>query len=77
MIINISFKDPDALENACREAAIASVNKLEGLSEDERETIIDMRISEYLEACGKWFADNEYVDLVVDTEAKTCTLVTP
>lgn len=76
MKFSITFKDPDVVHDAIREAIIADVAKLDGLSEDERESVAEGRQERVADQCGKWIKWGEYVTIEIDTEANTCT-VTP
>lgn len=71
----VSFKDPDVLQDAVKEAVKASVCDLT-LCEDELDEIIDIRTQKVLNIIQPWFRYGEYVDLEVDVDlvSKTSTV---
>lgn len=71
----VMMKSPDAVGDAYTEAAKAEVAKIEGIDEEERELLFDERYSKIKEACSKWFEYDEYLQVEVDTDAGTCTVV--
>lgn len=69
MTFTISMKTPDAVETAVRDALIK-------VDDDGNELEIDEEsVEELMELCKKWFSWGEYVQLEVDTEAKTCKVL--
>lgn len=76
MKFKVTMKDPDCLHDAIREAVEAEVGKLMGLFASERKTLIDERIERVYEGCSKkWFRYGEYLDVEIDTDAGTATVV--
>jgi hypothetical protein len=67
MIIEITFKDPDTVSDAVRDAVIASIPK-EITDEYEREALIEKRESEQYDKLQKWIEHGEYVTVQFDTE---------
>jgi uncharacterized protein YggE len=75
MKFTVTMKDPDTLHDAIDEAVTEDVAKMEGLDEDERQAVIDARKEKVQELCNKWFEYGEYLRVEIDTEAKTCTVL--
>ena len=75
MKFTVTMKDPDTLHDAVFEAVEEDVMKIEGLSPDERDAVIEERQEKVRELCNKWFEYGEYLRVEIDTEAKTCTVV--
>lgn len=78
MKFKVSFKDPDVLSDAIREAvkrdlATAVDNGL--LAEDEADALADIRMGKVSDICAKWFEYGEYLRVEIDTETKTCTVL--
>jgi len=73
MKLQISFKDPDALIE-CINDALEDL-KIEGVNDEELETIKEKRAEEYQEICSKWFEYGEYLRVEVDTDNKTCVVL--
>ena len=74
MKFQVTMKDPDCLHDALREAARESVGQVEGLSEDEREAVLEKRLESLQEKTRRWFEYGEYLRVEIDTDANTCTL---
>ncbi len=74
MKFQVTMKDPDALDDAIREAAQESVANLT-LDLDEREAVEERRREKAAEQCRKWFQHGEYLRVEVDTDAGTCTVI--
>lgn len=75
MKFTVQFKDPGALGDAIKAAAQMSAERIDGLSEDEREAVEEKRAEAFRALCDKWFRYGEYVEIEIDTEAKTATVV--
>lgn len=75
MKISITLKDPDGFYESVREAVENEVAKLSGLSEDEKDELIESRKESVFEDLGKWVEYNEYVTIEFDTEAQTATVI--
>lgn len=73
MKIKITFKDTDALEECIKDSLEDLV--IEGLSEEEMNSIKETRKLEILELSSKWFEYGEYINLEIDTEEKTCIVL--
>jgi hypothetical protein len=74
MKFRVTFKDPDTLHDAIRDAVVSEVAKLE-LDDDEREAVIDKRCEKVGDAVSKWFKWSEYVTIECDTDAGTATVI--
>lgn len=73
MKIKVVFKDPDTLSDTVQEAARSSMP--EGLSEAEKEAIMELRTEKIYNQCSKWFAMGEYMGIEIDTEADTARVL--
>lgn len=59
MKFTVSMKNPDALDYAIGDAAAGDEKLVKTLKK----------------LCEKWFTYGEYLDVEIDTEAKTCTVL--
>lgn len=69
----VQMKDPDVLGDAIDEA-LADL-KVEGLSDDELEAVREKRKESISELTSRWFEYGEYLQVEIDTDAETCTVV--
>lgn len=69
MKIRVSMKTPDALHEAIKEAIDRS-----GVAKNDYDMcqLIEDRI---IKIAKRWFSYNESVELEIDTEAETCTVL--
>ena len=74
MKFTISFKDPDVVHDAVREAVEREVNAIESLDADEKEDLIETRSEKINDKLDKWIKYGEYVSIEFDTEAGTATV---
>lgn len=74
MKIKITMKDPDVI-GAVKDAVKESIMDLKGLSNSEKEAIIEVRQEEILNKIEQWFNYGEYLTVEVDTEANTCVVI--
>lgn len=74
MRFNVTMKDPDVLLDAIVDAVRRDVGKL-GLDAEESSALIELRVAHVSGICKKWFRYGEYLDVQVDTDAKTCTVM--
>ncbi len=74
MKFRVSMKDPDTLDDAIKGAVKRSLADL-GLDEDELEPLIERRSEKVQAICTKWFRYGEYLEVEIDTDAQTCTVV--
>ncbi len=68
------MKDPDTLWDAVRDAVDEEIDKL-GLEEDEATELKEIRAQKVRDKCGRWFRYGEYLDVEIDTDAGTCTVL--
>ncbi len=74
MKFRVSMKDPDTLADAIDEAVREQLQTL-GLSPEEQELLVEHRRESVDELCCRWFRYSEYLEVEIDTEAQTCTVV--
>lgn len=74
MKFTVTFKDPDALHDAIDSAVGDEVSRL-GLSAREAESVAEIRHEAVAKICKRWFAHGEYVDVEIDTDAATATVL--
>jgi hypothetical protein len=75
MKFKVTMKDPDTLGDAIDDAVRADLKTVDGLSDNERETLLDDRRDAVKAVTAKWFEYGEYVTIEIDTEAGTATVV--
>jgi len=75
MKYRITMKDPDGPYEAIQEAAKQQLAGVPGLTDEERESLIDGRHTTLRDQALKWLEYGEYVTLEIDTEANTCVVV--
>jgi hypothetical protein len=74
MKFRVTMKDPDGVYDAVMEAAQRSVAGMK-LDEDEREQIEESRREKIGEQLQKWFEYGEYLEIDIDLDAGTATVV--
>lgn len=75
MKISITFKDSDALIE-CINHALNSDAALMAIDDEEADIIRQHRKEKIIKLCSsRWFEYGEYLEVEVDTEAQTCTVV--
>jgi len=77
MKVQITFKNPDAIDNGIDEA-ITSEKLVEALGEDDIEDFVEVEesIREDVKVdLAKWISYNEYVTIEFDTEAETAKVL--
>jgi hypothetical protein len=75
MKFRVTMKDPDGCFDAFTEAADKSLGQVEGLTDKEREVLVEHRLEDIKALAGLWFEYDEYLTVEIDTEARTCTVV--
>lgn len=70
MLVNVTFKTPDAVEEAIQ-AALEN-NRPAGLTDHEWGLILEDRRDALKEKAKNWFEWMEYVSITWDTEKDTC-----
>ena len=76
MKFTVTMKDPDGVFDCITEAVTEEVEKIKGLSEEEREALIEQRTDEVKDTMKKWFEYSEYLRVEIDTNAVTCVVQT-
>jgi len=73
------MKDPDTLYDAIHDAVEDQIKEqfadIPDVEPDDLESVKERRCERIGELCAKWFRYGEYLDVVIDTDAKTCTVV--
>ena len=75
MKFQITMKDPDGVYDCLSEAAEEAVNKIEGIDDDERETLKESKREKFKEICNTWFEYSEYLTVEIDTDEKSIRVV--
>ena len=74
MKIKITMKDPDTMHDAVQNTVIKEVEAI-GLSDDEFESIVELRTERVRAKMAKWFEDDEYLTVEFDTETMMATVL--
>lgn len=75
MKFQIQMKDPDGVSDSIEEAAKKSASEVQGLSDEEREELIDSRANSFSKIIERWFEYQEYLTVEIDTDTKTISVV--
>lgn len=76
MKIRVTMKDPDALYEAVQEAVAAGVKKLEGLTDQERDDLVDFRCDQVrTRIVENWMEWGEYLEVEFNLDAMSATVV--
>ena len=75
MKINVTLKDPDGVYNSIEEAAKDAVNKMEGLSEEEGQALIEIRTESIKNKLKRWIKYEEYIRIEFDTDLMTAKIL--
>lgn len=75
MKFQVQMKDPDTLQDAIEDAVKSDLSKIDQLSPEERDVLIDARRDKIGDICSKWFRYGEYLTVEIDTDAVTCVVV--
>lgn len=78
MIVFVTMKDPDVLEDGLHDAYTSEVQGLMAdlqLTKEEAEVVADHRLAKARKACAKWFEWGEYLTVRIDTDLDTITVV--
>lgn len=73
MKFKVQMKDPDTLHDAIADA-VGNI-LLPDLSEEEAESVREIRRGTVQGICSKWFEHGEYLTVEIDTDEKTCVVV--
>ena len=75
MKFQVTLKDPDGPYDTIQDEAKRQVSEIEGLDEDERESLVDERVKKMRDFSGPWLKYGEYITVEFDTEAGTAVVV--
>lgn len=75
MKITITLKDPDGVIDSINDCLKDEVRSIEGLSDDEKEDLIETRREEVNEKLSKFIEYGEYVTIEFDTELLTARVL--
>lgn len=75
MKIQLVFKNPDVIYEAIDEFEEKLRETRDDLTEDEIQQRVEECREEVKEVAAKWLEYGEYVNLEIDTIAKTCTVI--
>jgi hypothetical protein len=77
MKFKVTLKDPDCLLDAIDEAVDENMNQTikNTLTPHEYKMVKESRVEEINKICKQWFEYGEYLEVEIDTEAKTCTVL--
>lgn len=75
MKIRVTVKDPDGFYDCVKDAVKDEVDKIEGISDDEKEELVESRLEDAWDALEKWVTYKEYVTLEFDTDAGTARVL--
>jgi hypothetical protein len=74
MKLRVMMKDPDTLDDAIKRAVDDSFKGVV-LEDEELDAAAEARREKVKSVCSTWFKWGEYLEVEIDTEAKTCTVV--
>lgn len=75
MKFRITMKDPDGPYECIQDAAKDQVKAIKGISDAERERLLDSRVEALRDFANRWMEYGEYIEVEFDTEAGTCTVI--
>ena len=75
MKIRVTLKDPDGFYDCVKEAIEDSLDELDGLTDVEKENLLEHRLEKTWDKLEKWVEYKEYIDIEFDTEAMTAVVV--
>lgn len=75
MKFRITMKDSDGAYECIQEEAEKSLASIEGLNDDERESLLDKRVEMLRETSDRFMSYGEYLTVEFDTESKTATVI--
>lgn len=76
MKFKVQMKDPDTLDDAIVDAVTAELNAQGVTDDDERQALREVRVGKARACAARWFRYGEYLTVELDTEEKTCVVVT-
>lgn len=75
MKFTITMKDPDGYYDCFQDAVKSEVQAIPGLSQAERDAILEVRKENVGEVLSRWFEYGEYLRVEVDTDAGTAIVL--
>lgn len=75
MKFRVTMKDPDGVGDGIQDAARQMVAKIEGVDDDERDSLIESKQEKLSELASTWFEYGEYLTVEIDTEAKSISVL--
>lgn len=75
MKLTITFKDPDGVYECIRQTVEEQLRDVEGIDDEERESLAEDRKESIEESISKWVKYREYITIEFDTDAGTATVV--
>lgn len=74
MKLKMTLKDPDGVYESIQEAAIKELKAATGITQGERESLIESRHKAISESCRPWIKYGEYLTIEIDTDAGTAVV---
>ena len=74
MKFKVTMKDPDTLHDAIEDAVTYELSKIDGLTDNDRDTLFETRRKAATDVASKWFEYGEYLTIEIDTDAKTAVV---
>ena len=75
MKFTITMKNPDSFEDSIRRAAEDAVEDMALLNPVMKKDLVEKKYKELKKIASKWFEDDEYVRVEIDTEKRTATVL--
>lgn len=74
MKLKITLKDRDGVCDSIQEAAEKEIKAVQGITERERESLVESMACLIAEKCRTWIAYGECVTIEIDTDAGTAVV---
>jgi hypothetical protein len=68
MKFRVTFKDPDGPYNCIRDEAKRQIDALTGISDEEREVLLEKRMERLNDIADRFFEHGEYVTIEIDAD---------
>lgn len=75
MKFTVTLKDPDGFSESVKDAVDESVDELDGLDDEEKDALREVRSEKTWEKLEQFVEHQEYVTIEFDTDAGTATVV--
>ena len=75
MKFRVTFKTPDVLDDAIKDAVTDQMNAAGDVDPDKKEHVIESRCREVMNRMARWFRYGEYVRIEIDLDAGTVIVV--